>query len=172
MYRHGAQEDTKRTVNKIIGDRAKKILVVTGRGSSPCLLVDLKPTLHSMTLNDMRFGPEEQLFIDAKGIPMPAPRQAWSTKAFLDDGSQCQPTGEEAFVRRVEAVQMRIMFEEKSDTMESVDAVSNSRIQRVLTYIGMGMHDQVAARKKRAKGKSPHRWDDRELVGDWEVRER
>ena len=35
MYWHGAQEDTKRTVNKIIGDRAKSILVVTGIACSP-----------------------------------------------------------------------------------------------------------------------------------------
>ena len=62
------------------------ILVVTGIGCSPCPLVDLKPTLDSITLNRMQFGPEEQLFIDAKGMPMPAPGQAWSTKAFLVDG--------------------------------------------------------------------------------------
>ena len=36
MYWHGAQEDTRRTVNKIIADRAMGILVVTGIGSSPC----------------------------------------------------------------------------------------------------------------------------------------
>ena len=73
---------------------------------------DLKPTLDSITPNEMQFGPEEELFIDAKGIPMPAHGQTWSTKAFLVDGSQCQPTGDEAFVRRVEAVQMRVMFGE------------------------------------------------------------
>ena len=92
MYWHGAQEDTRRTVNKIIADRALGILGVTGIGSSPCLLEDLRPTLDSLTLNEMPFGPEERLFIDAKGIPMPAPEQAWSTKAFLVDGSQWQPT--------------------------------------------------------------------------------
>ena len=83
MYWHGAQEDTRRMVNKIIADRAMGILVVTGIGSSPCPLEDLKPTLDSITLNEMQFGPEEQLFIDAKGIPMPArdkhgvPRLSW-----------------------------------------------------------------------------------------------
>ena len=164
MYWHGAQEDTRRTVNKIIADRAMGILVVTGIGSSPCPLEGLKPTLDSITLNEMQFGPEEQLFIDAKGIPMPAPGQAWSTKAFLVDGSQCQPTGDEAFVRRVEAVPMRVMIEEKSDPTESVDVLSHSRIDRVVAYMRMGMHDQVAARKERAQAKSPHWWDDRELV--------
>ena len=89
MHRHGAQEDTRRTVNKIIADRVMSILVATGIGFSPCPLEVPKPTLDSSTLNRMQFGPEEQLFIDAKGIPMPAPGQAWSTKAFLVDGSQC-----------------------------------------------------------------------------------
>ena len=83
------------------------MLVVTGIGSSPGPLEDLKPTLDSITLNETQFGPEEQLLIDAKGIPMPAPGQAWSTKAFLVDGSQRQPTGDEAFIRRQEAVPMR-----------------------------------------------------------------
>ena len=55
MYWHGAQEDTRRTVNKIIADRAMGILVVTGIGSSPCPLEDLKPTLDSITLNEMQF---------------------------------------------------------------------------------------------------------------------
>ena len=73
MYWHGAQEDNRGTVNKIIADRATGILVVTGIGSSPCPLEDLKPTLDSITFNEMQFGPEEQLLIDAKGIPMPAP---------------------------------------------------------------------------------------------------
>ena len=65
MYWHGAQEDTRRTVNSIIADRAMGILVVTGIGSSPCPLEDLKRTFDSITLNRMQFGPEEQLFIDA-----------------------------------------------------------------------------------------------------------
>ena len=106
-------------MNKIIADRSLGILVVTGMGCSPCPLGDLEPILDSITLNEMQFGPEEQFFIDAKGIPMPATGQAWGTKAFLVDGSQCQPTGDEAFIRRVEAVPMRVMFEEKSDPTES-----------------------------------------------------
>ena len=30
MYRHGAEKDTRRMVNKIIADRAMRVLVVTG----------------------------------------------------------------------------------------------------------------------------------------------
>ena len=164
MYWHGAHEHTRRTVNKIIADRAMDILVVTGIGSSPCPSEDLKPTLDWITLNEMQLGPEEQLFIDAKGIPMPAPGQAWSTKAFLVDGSQCQPTGDEAFIRKVEAVTMRVIFEEKSDPTESVDVLSHSEIDGVVAYVRMGMQDRVAAQKERAQAKSPHWWDDRELM--------
>ena len=164
MYWHGAQEDTRRTVNKIVASRAMGILVVTGIRSSPCPVEDLKPTLDSITVSEMQFGPGEQLFIDAKGIPMPALGQAWSTKAFLVDGSQCQSTGDEVFIRRVEAVPMRVMFEEKSDPTESVDVLSHSEIDRVVAYMRMGMHDRVAARKERAQAKSPDWWDDRELV--------
>ena len=141
MYWHGAQGDTRRTVNKIIAGRAKGILVTTGIGFRPCPFEDLKPALDSITLDEMHFGPEEQLFIDAKGIPMAAPGQALSTKAFLVDGAQCQPPGDEAFLRRVEAVLMRVMFEEKSDPPESVDVLSHSAIDQVVAYMRMGMHD-------------------------------
>ena len=156
MYWHGAQEDVRGTVNKIIADRAMGILVVTGIGYNPCSLEDLKPTLDSITLNEMQLGPEEQLFIDAKGIPMPAPGQAWSTKAFSVDRSQCQPPGDEAFIRRVEAVPMRVMFEEKSGPTESVDVLSHSEIDQVVAYMRMGMRDRLAARKERAPAKSAH----------------
>ena len=59
---------------------------------------------------------------------------------------------------------MRFMFEEKSDSRESVDVLSHSEIDWVVAYMQMGMHDRVAARKERARAKSPHWWDARELV--------
>ena len=95
---------------------------------------------------------------------MPAPGQAWSTKAFLVDGSQCRPTGDEAFISRIEVVPMGVMFEEKSDATESLDVLSRSEIDRVVAYRRRGMNDRVAARKERAQGKSPHWVGDRELV--------
>ena len=113
MYWHGSLDNTRRTVEKIVADRAKGILVITGIGSTPCPLEGLKSTLDFITLYKMSFGPEEELFIDAKGVSMPSPVQAWGTKAFLVDGAQAQPTGDEAFIRRVEAVPMRVMFEPK-----------------------------------------------------------
>ena len=38
MYWHGSLENTTRTVEKIVADRAKRILVITGMGSTPCPL--------------------------------------------------------------------------------------------------------------------------------------
>ena len=167
MYWHGSLENTRRTVEKIVADRARGILVITCIESNPCPLEDLKSTLNSITLNEMSFGPEEELFIDAKGLPMPSPGQAWGTKAFLVDGAQAQPTGDEASIRRVEAVPMRVMFEPKEGTdqpMEGIDVLSHAEIDHVVNYMRMGMHDRVAARKGRAMVTSPHWWDDKMLV--------
>ena len=159
MYWHGSLDNTRRTVEKIVADRAKGILVITGIGSTPCPLEGLKSTLDSITLNEMSFGPEEELFIDAKGVSMPSPGQAWGTKAFLVDGAQAQPTGDEAFIRRVEAVPMKVMFEPKEGTdqpIDGIDVLSYAEIDDVVNYMRMGMHDRVAAKKRRAMVKSPH----------------
>ena len=175
MYWHGSLENTRQTVEKIVADRAKGILVITGIESSPCPLEGLKSTLDSITLNEMSFGPEEELFIDAKGLSMPSPVQAWGTKAFLGDGAQAQPTGDEPFIRRVEAVPMRVMFEPKAGTdqpMDGIDVLSRAEIDHVVNYMRMGMHDRVAAKKGRAVVTSPHWWDDKMLVtGKYEIDE-
>ena len=167
MYWHGSLDNTRRTVEKIIADRAKGILVITGIVSTPCPLEGLKSTLDSITLNEMSFGPEEELFIDAKGVSMPSPGQAWGTKAFLVDGAQAQPTGDEAFIRRVEAVPMKVMFEPKEGTdqpIDGIDVLSDAEIDDVVNYMRMGIHDRVAAKKRRAMVTSPHWWDDKMLV--------
>ena len=146
---------------------AKGILVITGIGSTRCPLEGLKSTLDSITLNEMSFGPEKELFIDAKGLSMPSPGQAWGTKAFLVDGAQAPPTGDEAFIRRVEAVPMRVMFEPKEGTdqpMDGIDVLSHAEIDHVVNYMRMGMHDRVAAKKGRDVVTSPHWWDDKMLV--------
>ena len=75
-------------MEKIVADRAKGILVTTGIGPTPCPLEGLKSTHDSITLNEMSFGPEKELFIDAKGLSMPSLGQAWGTQAFLVDGAQ------------------------------------------------------------------------------------
>ena len=138
MYWHGSREDTRCTVEKIIADRARGILVITGIQSSPCPLEGLEPTLDSITLNDMSFFPEEQFFIDAKGLSMPSPGHSWGTKAFLVDGAQVQPTGDEAFVRRVEAVPMWVMFEPKCGTdqpIEGIDVLFHAEIDNVVNFM-------------------------------------
>ena len=167
MYWHGSLENTRSTVEKIVADMAKGILVITGIGSTQCLLEGLKSTLDSITLNKMSFGPEEEFFIDAKGLSMPSPGQAWGTKAFLVDGAQAQRRGDEAFIRRVEAVPMRVMFELKEGTdhpMDGIDVLSHAEIDHVVNYMRMGMHDRVAAKKGGAMVTSPHWWDDKMLV--------
>ena len=155
------------TVKKIVADRAKGIMVITGIGSIPCPLEGLKSTLDFITLKEMSFGPEEELFIDAKGLSMPPSGQAWGTKAFLVDGVQAEPTGDEAFIRRVEAVPMRVMFEPKEGTdqpMDGIDVLSHTEIDHIVNYMRMGMHDRVAAKKGRAMVTSPHWWGDKMLV--------
>ena len=167
MYWHGSLENTRRTVEKIVADRAKGTLVITGIRSTPCPLEDLKSTLDSITLNKMSFGPEEGLFIDAKGLSMPSPGQAWGTKAFLVARAQAQPMGDEAFIRRVEAVPMRVMFEPKERADQPIDGIdipSHSKIDHIVNYMRMGMHDRVAAKKGRDMVTSPHWWDDKMLV--------
>ena len=167
MYWHGSLENTRCTVENIAADRAKGILVITGRGSTPCPLEGLQSTLDSITLNEMSFEPEEELFIDANGLSMPSLGQAWGTKAFLVDRAQAQPTGDEAFIRRVEAVPMRVMFELKEgmdQAMDGIDVLSHAEIDHVLNYMRIRMHDRVAAKKRRAMVTSPHWWDDNMLV--------
>ena len=164
MYWHGSLDNTRRTVEKIVADRAKQILVITGIGSTACPLEGLKSTLDSITLNEMSFGPGEELFIDAKGLSMPSLGQARGTKAFLVDGA---PTGDEAFIRRVEAVPMRVMFEPKEGAdqpIDGIDILSLSEVDHVITYMRMGMHDRVEAKKGRDMVTSPHWWDDKMLV--------
>ena len=167
MYWHGSLENTRRTVEKIVADRAKGILVITGIQSTPCPLECLKSTLDSITLKEMSFGPEEEVFIDAKGFSMPSPGQAWGTKAFLVDEAQAQPTGDEAFICRVEAVPMQAMFEPKemaNQPMDGIDVLSHAQIHHVVIYMRMGMHDCVAAKKGRDMVTSLHWWDDKMLV--------
>ena len=167
MYWHGSLENTRRTVEKIVADRAKGILVITGIGSTPCPLEGLKSTLDSITLNEMSFGPGEGLFINAKGLSRPSLGQAWGTEAFLVDGAQAQPRGDEAFIRRVEAVPMRVMFEPEEgmdQPMDGIDVLSHAEIDHVVNYMRMGMHDRVAAKKRRAMVTSPHWGDDKMLV--------
>ena len=98
---------------------------------------------------------------------MPSLGQACGTKAFLVDGAQAQPTGDGAFIRRVEAVPMKVMFEPKEQTdqpIDGIDVLSHAQIDHVVNYMRMGMHDRVATKKRQAMVTSPHWWDDKMLV--------
>ena len=62
---------------------------------------------------------------------------------------------------------MRVMFEPKEGTdqpMDGIDVLSHAKIDHVVNYMRMGMHDRVAAKKGRAMVTSSHWWDDRMLV--------
>ena len=98
---------------------------------------------------------------------MPSLGQAWGTKAFLVDGTQAQPTGDEAFIRRVGAVPMRVMFEPKEGTdqpTDGIDVLCHAEIDHVVNYMRIGMHKRLAAKKRWTMVTSPHWWDDKMLV--------
>ena len=62
---------------------------------------------------------------------------------------------------------MKVMFEPKEGTdqpIDGIDVLSHAEIDDVVNYMRMGMHDRVAAKKRRAMVTSPHWWDDKMLV--------
>ena len=48
--------------------------------------------------------------------------------------------------------------------MDGIDVLSHAEIDDVINYMRMGMHDRVAAKKRRAMVTSPHWWNDKMLV--------
>ena len=56
----------------------------------------LRSKLDSIALNEFVVSPDEQIFMDATGISLPSPEQAWSTHAYYEDCAQSHPTGDEA----------------------------------------------------------------------------
>ena len=62
---------------------------------------------------------------------------------------------------------MRVMFEPKEgrdQPMDDIEVLSHAKIDHVVRYSQMGVHDRVAAKKGRAMVTSPHWWDDKMLV--------
>ena len=59
---------------------------------------------------------------------------------------------------------MRVMFQESNDPKVEVKTLSFGGIDRVVHYMKDGMHDRVAAKQARSRVKSPHWWDDQNLV--------
>ena len=155
LYVHGAQRDSERVVKKIFADRAKVVLVLTGLGSGDSRGEVLRSKIDSVALNEFVFAPDEQIFMDATGTSLLSPGQARSTHAYYVDGAQCHPTGDEALIRRIQAVPMRVMFEESNDPKVEVKTLSFDEIHRVVHYMKDGMHDRVAAKQARSRVKSP-----------------
>ena len=59
---------------------------------------------------------------------------------------------------------MRVMFEESKDPKVEVKTLSFDEIDRVVHYMKDGMHDGMAAEQARSRVKSPHQWDDQNLI--------
>ena len=151
-------------MNKIIADRDKGVLLLTGHGSGDARGKVLRSKIDSMALNEFVFAPHEEIFMDATGTSLPSPGQAWSTPAYYVDGAQCHPTGDEGLIRRIQAVPMRVMFEDTNDAKVEVKTLSFDKIDRVVHYMRDGMHDRVAAKQARSRVKSPHWWDNQNLI--------
>ena len=164
LHVHGAHRDSERIVNKTLADRAKGVLVLTGLGSGDACGEVLRSKIDSIALNEFVFAPDEEIFMDATGTSLPSAGQAWSTYAYYVDGVQCHPTDDEALIRRIQAVPMRVMFEESNDPKVEVKTLSFDEIDRVVHYMKDRMHDRVAAKQARSRVKSPHWWDDQNLI--------
>ena len=82
LYVHGAQRDSERIVKKIIANRAKGVLVLTGLGSGDARGEVLRSKIDSIALNEFVFARDERIFMDATGTSLPSPGQAWSTHAY------------------------------------------------------------------------------------------
>ena len=164
LYVHGAQRDSERIVNQIIADRAKGVLVLTGLGLEDAHGEVLRSKIHSIVLNQFVFAPDEEIFMDAMGSPLPYPGQAWSSRAYYVDGAHKHPTGDEALIRRLQAVLVRVMFKENNDPKVEGNTLSFDEIDQVVPYIKDGMHDGEAAKQRRAWAKSPHWSDNQNLI--------
>ena len=164
LYVPRAQRDSERIVNETIADRAKGVLVVTGLGSGDARGEVLRSKIDSFALSEFVFAPDEEIFMDAMGTSLPSPGQAWSTHTYYVDGAKCHPTGDEALIRRIQAVPLRVMFGESNDLKVEVNTLSFDEIGRVVHYMRDGMHDRVAAKQARNRVKSPQWWDDQNLI--------
>ena len=138
--------------------------MLTGLGSGHARDEVLRSKIESIVLNEFAFPPDEEIFMDATGTSLPSSGQAWSTHAYYVDGAQCHPTGDEASIRRIQAVPMRVMFEESNDLKVEVKTLSFDEIDRVVYYMKGGMHDRLASKQARSRVISPHWWDDQNLI--------
>ena len=102
--------------------------------------------MDSSALNEFFFAPDEEIFLDATGTSLPSSGQAWSNHAYYVDGAQCHPTGNEALIRRIQAMPMRVIIQESNDPKVEVKTLSFDAVDRVVHYMNDGMCDRVAAK--------------------------
>ena len=73
MYAHGAPQDSERIVKKIIADRAKGVVVLTGLGSGDAHGKVLRSKIDSIALNEFVFALDEEIFMNTMGSSLPSP---------------------------------------------------------------------------------------------------
>ena len=59
---------------------------------------------------------------------------------------------------------MRVIFQESNDPKVEVNTLLFDGVDRLVHYMKDGMHDRVAAKQAKARFKSPHWWDDKNLI--------
>ena len=132
LYIHKAQRDSERIVNKIIADRAKRAMVLTTLRPGDAHGEDLRSKINCIALNEFVFAPREKIFMDATRVSLPSPGQAWSTGVYHVDGAQSHPTGDEALIRSIQDVPMRVMFEDSNHPRAEVTTLLFDEIDRVV----------------------------------------
>ena len=140
--------------------------MLTELGSGDARGEVLRSKNYSIALNEFVFAPDEEIFMVATATSLPSPGQARSTQAYYADGTEYHATGGQALIRRIQAVPMRVMFEESNDPNVEVKALSFDEIHRVVHYMKDEMHDRVAAKQARSWVKSPYSCDDHQFRGN------
>ena len=135
------------------------LLNQTRHGGRPWRSSEIRDRLHRLV-----FALDEEIFMAAIGSLFPSPGLAWSTRAYYVDGAKSHPTGDEAAIWRIQAVPLTVMFEESSDPKVEVKTLWFDEIYRVIHYMKDWKHDRVAAKQARSQVKSPHCWDEQNLI--------
>ena len=107
--------------------------MLTGLGSGDARGGVLRSKIDSIALNELVFAPDGEIFLDAAGTSLPSEGQARSTHAYYVDGVQSHCMGDEALIRRIQAVPMRVMFEESKDAKVEVMPCRSTRLIELST---------------------------------------
>ena len=110
-------------MNKIIADEAKRVLVLTGLGQGDAHSEVLRSKTDSMASNEFLAAPDEEVFMDATGLSLLSPGHALSARVYYVDGAQSHPTGDEDLIRRIQAVPMRVVYQDNNDPKMEVQTL-------------------------------------------------